>query len=179
MHAKGERGQERVPAAAARRTRIREDLERRGVAKRFSGPVSKRLATIAGDFAPEEYAAVLDGVAAAYRVHCEETRSVQGSASEIHRLIGDFAVELKKLDEGLFLAWWYRFQKKLVIMGKEEERTTGAGTLSRLEHFSLVLDNVKGLEQLLLGDTIHLHNLSKLIMMQALYRTLELYHKVF
>ena len=81
---------------------IREDLARRGVASEFSGSVSARLAEIAGDLSAAEYAAVLEGVAAAYGVHRQcEGRSARAESGEIHRLVQDFAVELKKLDEGL------------------------------------------------------------------------------
>jgi hypothetical protein len=82
--------------------RIREELERRGVSAEFSGSVSSRLREIAGDLSAAEYAAVLEGVAAAYGVHREcESRSTRAESKEIHRLVQDFAVELKKLDEGL------------------------------------------------------------------------------
>ena len=81
---------------------IREDLERRGVSSEFSGSVSARLAEIAGDLSTAEYAAVLEGVAAAYGVHQQcEGRNARAESKEIHRLVQDFAVELKKLDEGL------------------------------------------------------------------------------
>jgi len=81
---------------------IREDLERRGVSSEFSGSVSARLAEIAGDLSAEEYTAVLEGVAAAYGVHRQcEGRNARAESREIHRLVQDFAVELKKLDEGL------------------------------------------------------------------------------
>jgi hypothetical protein len=81
---------------------IREDLERRGVPTDFSGSVSARLAEIAGDLSASEYAAVLEGVAVAYGVHRQrETRNAREESKEIHRMVQDFAVELKKLDEGL------------------------------------------------------------------------------
>jgi hypothetical protein len=89
-----------VPATA--RARIREDLECRGVAPEFAVPVSARLVELADDLEPESYAAVLDGVAAAYGVHrADRSRVARDESVEIHQLIHDFAVELKKLDEGL------------------------------------------------------------------------------
>lgn len=95
-----------LPEGASRaglpHVRIREDLERRGVSAEFSGPVAERLGDIAGDLSGAEYEAVLEGVAAAYGVHRErESSSARVESREIHRLVQDFAVELKKLDEGL------------------------------------------------------------------------------
>jgi hypothetical protein len=83
------------------RARIQNDLERIGVSPQFSAPVASRLAVIAGDLSGDEYRAVLEGVATAYGVHCDgRQRSVRG-ALEMQRLLEDFAIELKKLDEGL------------------------------------------------------------------------------
>jgi hypothetical protein len=90
--------------AVKRRSRIREDLESKGVAPEFSQPVAARLATIAPDFSSDEYSAVLDGVAAAYGVHrrdCEAARSASRDVDEIQRLMLGFAGELRKLEEGL------------------------------------------------------------------------------
>jgi hypothetical protein len=87
---------------AAPLARIREDLEGRGVPAQFSDSVAARLVKIAGDLGDAEYEAVLEGVATAYGVYRDdETRSARVETREIHRLIQDFAVELKKLDEGL------------------------------------------------------------------------------
>jgi hypothetical protein len=87
---------------AAPLARIREDLEGRGVPTQFSGSVAARLVKIAGDLGDAEYEAVLEGVAAAYGVYRDdESRSARVETREIHRLVQDFAVELKKLDEGL------------------------------------------------------------------------------
>jgi len=88
--------------AGAPVARIREDLEGRGVSPQFSDSVASRLAKIADDLGAAEYEAVLEGVAAAYGVHSEdESRGARVETREIHRLVQDFAVELKKLDEGL------------------------------------------------------------------------------
>jgi hypothetical protein len=93
-----------MPRGASRRSRIRADLESRGVAPEFSQPVALRLESIASDLSPDEYAAVLNGVATAYGVHREDREGPRESASdvdEIQRLMQDFASELRKLEEGL------------------------------------------------------------------------------
>jgi len=111
-------------AAVTRRAKIREDLECRGVAPEFSVPVSERLVDLAGDLAPESYAAVLDGVAAAYGVHhADRARAARSDSAEIHRLVHDFAVELKKLDEGL------RILSAYLLKIRDRARTRGAATL--------------------------------------------------
>jgi hypothetical protein len=83
-----------------RRRRIRVDLERKGVSPEFSEPVADRLAVIASDFTSTEYAAVLDGVAAAYGVHREDSEAA-GDAAEILRLMQGFSGEMRKIEEGL------------------------------------------------------------------------------
>jgi hypothetical protein len=102
--------------------RIREDLERRGVPADFSGSISTRLVEIAGDLSAAEYEAVLEGVAAAYGVHRErENRSARAESREIHRLVQDFAVELKKLDEGL------RILSAYLVRMRERSRRRSSG----------------------------------------------------
>ena len=83
--------------------RIRADLQSKGVSTEFSKPVAKKLAVIAEDLSPDEYAAVLDGVVAAYGAHCEGCGPPEqvDEAVEIRRLMRGFAVELRKLEEGL------------------------------------------------------------------------------
>ena len=81
--------------------RIQRDLERIGVSPAFSAPVAARLGVIADDLSPEEYRAVLEGVAAAYGVHREGHQRTVRDAAEMQRLLEDFGIELKKLDEGL------------------------------------------------------------------------------
>jgi hypothetical protein len=93
-----------VPRAEKRHSRIRADLENKGVAPEFSQSVADRLATIAPDFSSEEYSAILDGVAAAYGVHRRDREAVRDASSdvdEIQRLMLGFAGELRKLEEGL------------------------------------------------------------------------------
>ena len=101
---------------------IREDLERRGVSTEFSGSVSARLAEIAGDLSATEYDAVLEGVATAYAVHRQcENQNARAEAREIHRLVQDFAVELKKLDEGL------RILSAYLVRMRERSRSRNSG----------------------------------------------------
>ena len=84
--------------------RVRSDLENRGIDPEFSRPVARRLVAIAADLSTAEYAAILDGVSAAYGVY----REISGlndvhfrHANELQRLMEGFTGELRKLDEGL------------------------------------------------------------------------------
>jgi hypothetical protein len=84
--------------------RVLSDLKDRGVDPEFSRPVAERLVAIAPDLSTLEYAAILDGVSAAYGVHREisgssDARSRDGK--ELQRLMDGFTGELRKLDEGL------------------------------------------------------------------------------
>lgn len=96
-----EKARGRIGTAGTPSNRIRADLERRGVAPEFSQPVADRIAAIAPDLTPEEYAGVLSGVAAAYGVHRQDAERQSPDAHEMERLMSDFAGELRKLDEGL------------------------------------------------------------------------------
>ncbi len=105
---------------------VRSDLEHRGIDPKFSRPVAERLVAIATDLSADEYAAILDGVSAAYGVH----REVSGShdahfryANELQRLMDGFTGELRKLDEGLRMLSAY-----LIRMGALVPRE-GAGSL--------------------------------------------------
>ncbi|MCH8891304.1 MAG: hypothetical protein IH827_09555 [Myxococcales bacterium] len=105
---------------------VRSDLEHRGIDPEFSWPVAERLVAIATDLSADEYAAILDGVIAAYGVH----REISGShdthsryANELQRLMDGFAGELRKLDEGLRMLSAY-----LVRMGALVSRE-GSGSL--------------------------------------------------
>ncbi len=87
-----------------RRSRIRLDLERKGMAPESSAPVAERIAAIAAGLTPEEYAAVLDGVTTAYNVKRPASAPGVGASpdmAEIQRLMDGFSDELQKLDEGL------------------------------------------------------------------------------
>jgi hypothetical protein len=84
--------------------RVRSDLENRGIDPEFSRPVARQLVAIAPDLSGPEYAAILDGVSAAYGVYREISglNDVQfRHANELQRLMEGFTGELRKLDEGL------------------------------------------------------------------------------
>jgi hypothetical protein len=86
--------------------KVRSDLEERGIDPKFSGPVARRLVAIAPDLSGAEYAAILDGVLAAYGVHRESAALADAAykdANELRRLVEGFQGELRKLDEGLQL----------------------------------------------------------------------------
>ncbi len=83
---------------------VRSDLEQRGIDPEFSRPVAERLVAVAMDLSADEYAAILDGVSAAYGVHREISEPHDADlrqANELHRLIDGFTGELRKFDEGL------------------------------------------------------------------------------
>jgi len=86
--------------------RVRGDLERRGLAEATARHAAARIAPQAGELAGDAYATFLDGVAAVQSGDPEGRRGEAG-AGEIQRLVQDFAIELKKLDEGLRLLSTY------------------------------------------------------------------------
>lgn len=88
--------------SAALERRLRRDLEARGLAAALAGPVATRIAPRAAELSGDAYTAFLDGVAAASGGRREDPGAEAGAA-EIQRLVQDFAIELKKLDEGLRL----------------------------------------------------------------------------
>jgi hypothetical protein len=77
-----------------------EDLVRLGVEPDFAAVAAERLGARAAGLDPEAYAGLLQGVALAHGVQQD---GAEDSASEIQKLVQDFAVELQKLDEGLKL----------------------------------------------------------------------------
>jgi hypothetical protein len=84
--------------------RIREDLEKLGVAPEFSRSVSERLERFSGELPAGTYDAVLSGVAMAYGIHRKGLEGFKKTAEdldEVQRLMGGFASELRKLDEAL------------------------------------------------------------------------------
>jgi len=84
--------------------RVRSDLEQRGIDPQFSQPVAERLVAIAPDLSVPEYAAILDGVTAAYSVHREfgQPKGIgMQHGNEFRRLMEGCTGELRKLDEGL------------------------------------------------------------------------------
>ena len=80
------------------------DLEKLGIDPEFSRPVAERLVAIAPGLTAAEYAAILDGVTAAYSVHRDRTGPSDVGAkqgNELRRLMEGCTGELRKLDEGL------------------------------------------------------------------------------
>jgi len=83
---------------------VRSDLEDLGIDPEFSRPVAQRLVAIAPGLTDVEYAAILDGVTAAYSVHRDRTGSGDAGikqGNELRRLMEGCTGELRKLDEGL------------------------------------------------------------------------------
>lgn len=92
------------PAASPERVRC--DLERRGLAAPLAQALAARIAPRAAELPEDAYALFLDGVAAAHGAVPGEQPSGKPAGSqavELQHLMQDFAVELKKLDEGLRL----------------------------------------------------------------------------
>lgn len=86
----------------ATRERLRRDLEARGIDPIFADAVVARLRRAGAD--DGAHAAILDGVAAAYRAHQKGQENLRRSLrelSEMSRVMEDFAAELRKLDEAL------------------------------------------------------------------------------
>jgi hypothetical protein len=83
---------------------VRSDLEELGIDPEFSQPVAVRLVAIAPGLTAAEYAAILDGVTAAYSVHRDRTGPSDvgdKQGNELRRLMEGCTGELRKLDEGL------------------------------------------------------------------------------
>ncbi len=100
--------------------RVRSDLENRGVDPEFSRPVAQRLVAFVSDLSAPEYAAILDGVSAAYGVYREISEPNDAHfrhGNELQRLMEGFTGELRKLDEGLQMLSTY-----LVRMGALSSR---------------------------------------------------------
>ena len=103
MQRKWTRQRSEAPPETSTTTRLVEDLEARGVALEFALPVAEHLA--AGDeLRGRRREAVLEGVSAAFSAHALDYAELEQSArniEEIQRLMGGFAGELRKLEEGL------------------------------------------------------------------------------
>jgi hypothetical protein len=107
--------------------KIREDLEKLGVAPDFSQTLSERLERFSGELPPHTYGAVLSGVAMAYGVHRRKLKGFQKTArdlDEVQRLMGGFASELRKLDEALRTLATYvtRMRKQTANRAAPEDR---------------------------------------------------------
>ena len=97
-------GAEARPGRAATRSRIRADLENRGVARDLSQPMATRLAPLLKAVSSRAYGAALDAAAAAVavaRVDGDLERDRVSDVAEIQRLMLGFTDELRKLEEGL------------------------------------------------------------------------------
>jgi hypothetical protein len=92
------------------RQRIRADLERHGVSEPLCEGFAQRLAEIASDLSTSEYHAALLAMTAAYEVVQRDAGDLEGrcrDVREIQHLMQGFAVELRKLEEGLRLVSAY------------------------------------------------------------------------
>lgn len=83
-------------AAPRPREELRRELERAGLAPEKAGVLADQLERLAGALPAREVRALLDGIVLGQRAGRPAT-------PELHRLLEDFASELKKLDEGLRL----------------------------------------------------------------------------
>jgi hypothetical protein len=83
---------------------IRSELERRGISDEFARAVAKQLEPFSTDLAPEQFEAVLSGVALAYGVHRRSIDAFRRTVTELEEvqvLLGSFGSELRKLDEAV------------------------------------------------------------------------------
>lgn len=82
--------------------RLREALEQRGIEKEAAIELAEALRTRLTGRSRRELEALMDGVELGCQVQRAIASAAPGIASgEMERLFEDFAVELKKLDEGL------------------------------------------------------------------------------
>lgn len=103
MRAKSDAGRN-APRGAEREEGIRSELERRGLSEEFARAVSAQLQPFAAELAPEQFEAVLSGVALAYGVHrrsVDAFRRTVTELEEVQHLLGSFGGELRKLDEAM------------------------------------------------------------------------------
>jgi hypothetical protein len=115
-------------ATARNAKRIREDLEKLGIAPEFSRSVSVRLERFSNELPADTYDAVLSGVAMAYGVHRKGLEGFKKTArdlDEVQRLMGGFASELRKLDEALrtLAAYVARMRRQTAKRAVPERRT--------------------------------------------------------
>ena len=96
---------------AAKKRRLRADLERRGLARELLQPMATRLAPLLDAVSTRAYGAALDAATAAAEVARDGARAENAIAApeadrardvaEIQRLMLGFTDELRKLEEGL------------------------------------------------------------------------------
>ena len=108
--------------------KIRQDLEKLGVAPEFSRSVSERLERFSEELPPDTYDAVLSGVAMAFGIHRKGLEGFKKTArdlEEVQRLMGGFASELRKLDEALrtLAAYVARMRRQTTDRVVPEDRT--------------------------------------------------------
>jgi hypothetical protein len=89
--------------AAAPLDALRGELERLGLAPAEAGALAERLVALSRELPDREYRALLEGVVLGRRA----ARAPLPKSPELHRMLEDFAAELKKLDEGLRLVTAY------------------------------------------------------------------------
>jgi len=82
---------------------LRGELERLGLAPADAGSLAERLLGLARELPEREVRALLEGVILGRRAGQPPTPR----SPELHRMLEDFAAELKKLDEGLRLLTAY------------------------------------------------------------------------
>jgi hypothetical protein len=82
---------------------LRDELERLGLAPADAGPLAERLLGLARELPEREVRALLEGVILGRRAG----QPPMPRSPELHRMLEDFAAELKKLDEGLRLLTAY------------------------------------------------------------------------
>jgi len=105
--------------------RIRADLERRGVGEPLAEAFSQRLAEIAADLSASEYHAAILAMAAAYEVvqaDAGELESRCRDVREIQHLMQGFAVELRKLEEGLRIVSAYLVRLRTTADGNPTDQ---------------------------------------------------------
>lgn len=108
--------------------KIREDLEKLGIAPEFSRSVSERLERFSEELTEDSYDAVLSGVAMAYGIHrrgLEGFKKTARDLDEVQRLMKGFSGELRKLDEALrtLAAYVARMRRQTGNQAVPERRT--------------------------------------------------------
>lgn len=108
--------------------KIRQDLEKLGVAPELSRAVSEQLERFSADLDRDTYDAVISGVAVAYGVQrkgLQDSKETARDLDEVQRLMGGFASELRKLDEALrtLAAYVARMRRQTAERAVPEQRT--------------------------------------------------------
>lgn len=112
--------------ATRRKSRIRADLERRGVEPALSQSMAARLAPLTQALSARAYGAALDAAVAAVdltRVDDDASGDRSRDVAEIQRLMLGFTEELRKLEEGL------RILSTFVVRMRTRTGLEGGGVL--------------------------------------------------